>query len=369
MNDKNKNILLSASILINIILIIIIASSVYFVWSSINDPRNAISFEDMMGEQNIIQIVGYKIIFENNSDEGNNNNNNHNNAYIEVIGKNIGNISCNCVIYAKLYDSDGYVIGSIKEEFNNINSGETIKAKIKCPSNYVDSLSTVNLSVKCYKDTLFYNERGSHEVPVKIGYNILKHNNSQIIEIIGKNTNNKDIEGYVFIKYYDKNNTLIGQNMVYLYNIGPNETFKFKTNNNDWTYNNYTISKCTIFPVFMNDYPMTNHQRDIKIISQKLLRSKNGQPYVELIGKNTADNNMQIHIKTKFYNKNNTLIGYGVKNIENINNGEKFKVRIYYYDISSYSHYKYCNDEYAHNKNLSILGYFDEVYVHTCFNG
>ncbi len=363
---NGKNILLSISILINIVLIIIIASSIYFVWSSINDPRNAIPFEDMMEEQNLIQIVNYKLIFENNGDKGNNNNNNHNNAYIEVIGKNIGNISGNCVIYAKLYDSDGYVIGSFKEKFDNINPGETFKAKIKCPSNYVDSVSTVNLSVKCYKDTLFYNENGNHGVPVKIRYNILKHNNSQIIEVIGENTNNKSVDGYVFIKYYDKNNTLIGQNMVHLYNIEPNETFKFKTNNNDWVYNNYTISKCKLFPIFGIDYyPMISHQNDTKIISQKLM-SDNGRPYVELIGENIADDNTQIYIKVNFYNENNTLIGYGVKNLENINNGEKFKVKIYYYGISNYPHQRYYGDKYVQNDEnnngyLSILGYFDEV--------
>ena len=195
---NGKNILLSASILINIILIIIIASSVYFVWNSINDPRNAIPFEDIMEEQNLIQIVSYRLVFENSSDVDSNNIN----AYIEVIGKNVGNISGNCVIYVKLYDSGGYVIGSFKEEFDNINSGETFKARIKCPSSYVDSVSDVNLSVKCYKDTLFSNESGSHGVPVEIKYNILKHNNSQIIEVMGKNTNNEYIDGYVFIKYF-----------------------------------------------------------------------------------------------------------------------------------------------------------------------
>ena len=196
---NGKNILLSASILINIILIIIIASSVYFVWNSINDPRNAIPFEDIMEEQDLIQIVSYRLIFENSSDVGDSNNIN---AYIEVIGKNVGNIPGNCVIYVKLYDSDGYVIGSFKEKFDNINSGETFKARIKCPSSYVDSVSDVNLSVKCYRDTLFSNESGSHGVPVEIKYNILKHNNSQIIEVRGKNTNNEYIDGYVFIKYY-----------------------------------------------------------------------------------------------------------------------------------------------------------------------
>ncbi len=227
---------------------IIINFSFYFVWSSINDPRNAIPYEDMMEEQDLIQIVSYKLIFENTNDGGNNNNNNHNNAYIEVIGKNIGNIPA-IVIYAKLYDSDGYVIGSFKEELDNINSGETFKAKIKCPSSYVDSVSTVNLSVKCYKDTLFYNESGSHGVPIKIRYNILNHNKSQIIEVIGENTNNKYVDGYVFIKYYDKNNTLIGQNMVHLYNIEPNETFKFKTNNNDWVYKLHNF-KMQVIPYF-----------------------------------------------------------------------------------------------------------------------
>ena len=356
---NGKNILLSASILINIILITIIASSVYFVWNSINDPRNAIPFEDIMEEQDLIQIVSYRLVFENSSDVDSNNIN----AYIEVIGKNVGNIPGNCVIYVKLYDSDGYVIGSFKEEFDNINSGETFKARIKCPSSYVDSVSDVNLSVKCYRDTLFSNESGSHGVPVEIKYNILKHNNSQIIEVMGKNTNNEYIDGYVFIKYYDKNNTLIGQNSVCLYDIKPNESFKFKTNYNTWAYNNYTISKCKIFPVFGIDYyPMIGTQTDVKIISQKLLRSKNGQPYVELIGENIADDNTQVYIKAKFYNKNNTLVGYGVKNIEKINKGEKFKVKIYYYSIPDYPDYKYCSDEHIqNNKNLSILGYFDEV--------
>jgi len=130
---NGKNILLSASILINIILITIIASSVYFVWNSINDPRNAIPFEDIMEEQDLIQIVSYRLIFENSSDVDSNNIN----AYIEVIGKNVGNIPGNCVIYVKLYDSDGYVIGSFKEKFDNINSGETFKARIKCPLNYI----------------------------------------------------------------------------------------------------------------------------------------------------------------------------------------------------------------------------------------
>jgi hypothetical protein len=107
---------------------------------------------------------------------------------------------------------------------------------------------------------------------------------------------------------------------------------------------------------------MIGTQTDVKIISQKLLRSKNGQPYVELIGENIADDNTQVYIKAKFYNKNNTLIGYGVKNIEKINKWEKFKVKIYYYSIPDYPDYKYCSDEHIqNNKNLSILGYFDEV--------
>jgi hypothetical protein len=352
---NGKNILLSASILINIILITIIASSVYFVWSSINDPRNAIPFEDIMEEQDLIQIVGYKLIFENSSDNGITNNNIHKNTYIEVIGKNVGNISGNCVIYAKLYDSKGYVIGSFKEKFDNINPGETFKVRMKCPSEYADSISDVNLSIRCYKDTIFYKYGdGSSGAPIDIKYNILKHNNSQIIEVIGKNTNNEYIDGYIFIAYYDKNNTLIGQSIVDLDNIKPNETFKFKTNNN-WKYNNYTISKCKLIPVFHIDYyPMINHQNDTKIISQKLL-SDNGRPYVELIGENIADDNTQIYINIRFYNKNNTLIGYGTENLENINKGEKFKVKVYYYSIPDYLHYKYIDDKYAQTDLLPRL--------------
>ncbi len=93
---------------------------------------------------------------------------------------------------------------------------------------------------------------------------------------------------------------------------------------------------------------MINHQNDTKIISQKLM-SDNGRPYVELIGENIADDNTQIYIKVNFYNENNTLIGYGVKNLENINNGEKFKVKIYYYGISNYPHQRYYDDKYIQN--------------------
>ena len=354
---NGKNILLGTSILINLVLIILIILSVYVVWSSANDPRNAIPFEQMAGGQNSISIVSQKVIFEDT------------NIYVEVVGKNIGDRVCDGSIIAKFYDSESYLIGSTTEYINNIDSGETFKIKIKSPYHNDDNynISTVNLSIKSYGSMRTYNG-----APIQTNYNILKYNNSQIIEVVGKNTNNKKLEGYVLIKYYDNNNILIGQNEVYLSCVAPNEEFKFKTNYNDWTYNNYTISKCKIYSIFDIYNPVAYYsmeldnleQTDIKIISQKLSMSKNGQSYIELIGENTAKNSIDgANIQIKFYNDNNILIGCGEKYIKNIGGKEKFRLKIYYGGFANYPHYNYYDngEYYNNNANPLILGYDDEV--------
>ncbi|UXM84018.1 hypothetical protein [Methanococcus aeolicus] len=349
---NGKNILLGISILTNVLLIILIISSVYMAWSSTNDSRNAIPFEQMAEGQNSISIVSQKVIFEDN------------NIYVEVVGKNIGDRVCEGSITAKFYDSGCYLIGSTTEYIANIDSGETFKIKINSPHN--NNISTVNLSIKSYGSMQTYDG-----APIQTNYNILKYNNSQIIEVVGKNTNNKKLDGYILIKYYDGNNILIGQNEVYLSCVSPNEEFKFKTNYNTWIHNNYTISKCKIYSIFDIYNPVGGYlreldngkQTDIKIISQKLSMSKNGQAYVELIGENTAKNSIDgANIQIKFYNDNNILIGCGEKYIKNIGAKEKFRLKIYCCILTNYHNYNYYGDgKYNNNANPLILGYDDEV--------